>query len=195
MTSSSIAPAMPGTTRFAGLRVWATALIGGVMWFEVVRDSAASAHAPRAWLVPVLGLATQLLFTAAEAAVATVGWRALGTRVRWRSLAPRILVASSAETLAVSIAVGRAALPHAVALALAGPRAGGVIAPMNGAAAAFAAVGALALVRMLLSARLQADAAGAPIARAFWLVSAMWAVSRLALLWTFDLLNGRSFQP
>jgi hypothetical protein len=53
----------------------------------------------------------------------------------------------------------------------------------------------LALVRLLLSAWLQARAARARFRSAVTLVLALWLGSRLAVWWTFDLLQGRSFQP
>jgi hypothetical protein len=145
--------------------------------------------------VAFVGLAGQLAFTAGEAATASACWSLLGRRVPWHVLAPRLLVASSAETLAVSIAAGRAHLPGGWALALAGPRAAEPAGPPHGVAAAFAAVGALAIVRMLMSAWLQSRAARAGFAVAVALVLAMWLVSRLAVWWAFDLLKGRSFQP
>ena len=191
MTSPSFAPA---SVR-AAARVRVTALLVATMWLEVLHGAAAAAHASSPWLVALVGLGSQLVFTAGEAAAAVACWGALGRRVPWRALAPRLLVASSAETLAVSIAAGRAHLPRAWAFALAGPRAAEPAGPSHGLAAAFAAVGTLALVRMLLSAWLQSRAARASFAVAMALVLTMWLVSRLAVWWTFDLLQGRSFQP
>jgi len=177
----------------ARLRV--TALLVATMWFEVLHGAARASRMHAPWLVALAGFLAQLAFTAAEAAVAAVGWRALGRSVRWSALAPSLLVASSAETLAVSIASGRAHLPRLWALLLAGPRAAEAPGPPHGLGAAFAATGVLALVRVLLSAGLQARAARASLAAASALVLGMWLVSRLAVWWTFDLLQGRSFQP
>ena len=195
MTTSSITPASGHTADLDSARTRVTALLVATMWLEVLYGSAAAAHSSSPWIVALVGLASQLAFTAAEAAAAVACWRALGRRVRWSAIAPRLLVASSAETLAVSIAAGRAHLPRGWALALAGPRAAEPAGPPHGIAAAFAAVGALALVRLLLSAWLQARAARASFVVAMALVLAMWLVSRLAVWWTFDLLQGRSFQP
>ena len=192
MTTSSIAPATAADVGEARMRV--TALLVATMWLEVLESTARAGHTANPWLVACAGLAAQLAFTAGEAAAAAAAWRLIGHRARWSVLAPRLLVASAAETLAASIAAGRAHLPHGLALALAGPRAGAA-APPHGLAAAFAAVGLLALVRLLLSAWLQARAARASLASAIVLVLTLWLGSRLAVWWTFDLLQGRSFQP
>jgi len=194
MTSSSIAPATAAAADVGEARMRVTALLVATMWLEVLEATARAAHTAKPWLVACAGLVAQLAFTAGEAAVAAAGWQAIGRRVRWSALAPRLLVASAAETLAVSIAAGRAHLPRGWALALAGPRAA-ESAPPHGLAAAFAAVGLLAIVRLLLSAWLQARAARASFASAITLVLALWLGSRLAVWWTFDLLQGRSFQP
>jgi hypothetical protein len=195
MTASPIASVSAGAADLDDARMRVTALLVATMWLEVLYGSATAAHARGPWLVALVGLAAQLAFTAGEAAAAAACWRALGRRVPWRVLAPRLLAASSAETLAVSIASGRAHLPRGWALALAGPRAAEASGPPHGIMAAFAAVGALALVRLLLSAWLQSRAARASFGAAFGLVLAMWLASRFAVWWMFDLLQGRSFQP
>jgi hypothetical protein len=191
MTTSSLAPATPPACVPGEARLRVTALLVATMWLDVLHDVAGS-NAP--WLVALCGLAAQLAFTAAEAAAAGMAWRLLGRSVGWLALGSRVLVASAAETLAVSIAAGRARLPEAWAVALAGGRALGTT-PAHGVAAAFAATGALTLLRIALSAGLQARAARASFTTAFGVVLALWLVSRLAVWWTFDLLQGRSFQP
>jgi len=194
MTTSSIAPAATAAdVREARMRV--TALLVATMWLEVLEASARAGHTAAPWLVAAVGLAAQLAFTAGEAAAGAAAWGLIGHRVRWSVLAPRLLVASAVETLAVSVAAGRAHVPRGWALALAGPRAVEPATPPHGLAAAFAAVGLLTLVRMLLSAWLQARAARAQFGCAIALVFALWLGSRLAVWWTFDLLQGRSFQP
>ena len=195
MISSTIAPAATPAVDLGEARVRVTALLVATMWFDVLYGSAQSNRMHTPWVVALAGLAAQLAFTAAEAAVAAAGWRAIGRRVSWSALGTCVLVASSAETLAVSIASGRAHLPRDWALALAGPRAVAGTAPAHGLGMAFAATGILALVRMLFSASLQARAARASLGAALALVLAMWLVSRLAGWWTFDLLSGRSFEP
>jgi len=194
VTASPIAP--PASALDLGeARLRVTALLVATMWFDVLYGTAQASRTHAPWLVALVGLVSQLAFTAAEAAVAAAGWQTLGHSVRWSALAPRLLVASSAETLAVSIAAGQAHLPRAWALALAGPRALAQARAPHGLGAAFAATGLLALVRMAFSAGLQARAARASFAAASAVVLAMWLVSRLAVWWTFDLLQGRSFQP
>ena len=195
MTTSAIAPATPRAADPGEARVRVTALLVAAMWLDVLCDGAGTAHPLAPWLVSLVGLATQLAFTAVEAAAAMSAWRLIGRRPSWIVLAPRLLVASAPETLAVSIAAGRAHLPQVWVPVLVGPRAGAVAAPSHGLAAAFAATGALAFVRMLLSAGLQARTARAPFATALGLVLALWLVSRLGVWWSFDLLQGRSFQP
>ena len=194
MTSYSIAPASVPAKDLGEARLRVTALLVAAMWFEVLYETAQMGRMHMPWVVAVAGLIAQLAFTAAEAAVASAGWRVLGKRVRWSALGSQLLVASSAETLAASIASGRTHLSRGWALALAGPRAIASAAPPHGLAAAFAATGVLAIVRMLFSAGLQARTARATFGTSLGLVLAMWLVSRLAVWWTFDLLQGRSFQ-
>ena len=195
MTSYSIAPASVPATELGEPRLRVTAILVGTMWFDVLYDAAQVGRTHTPWIVALAGLAALLAFTAAEAAVAVAGWRVLGRNVRWSALGTRLLVASAAETLAVSIASGHAHLPRVWAVALAGPRAVADSVPQHGLAAAFAATGVLALVRVLASAWLQSREARASFGAALGLVLAMWLVSRLAAWWTFDLLAGRSFQP
>jgi len=195
MTSSSIAPATPRAGELGEARLRITAMLVATMWFEVLYGAAQVGRAHGPAIVALAGLVAQLAFTAAEAGVAVAGWSALGKRVRWSAIGVRLFVASAAETLAVSIASGRAHLPRAGAFLLAGPRAIATSAPPHGLAAAFAATGVLALVRMLASAWLQSRAARAGFGVALGLVLTMWLVSRLAAWWTLDLLAGRSFQP
>src|SRR5262249_3274435 len=142
----------------------------------------------------LLGLASQLAFTAGEAWVAAAVWRLQGARVRWSVLAPRLLVASSADTLAMAIASGHAPLPAPIAQALAGPRATGAV-PATGLEFAFAGAGALAVVRLLMSALMQSRAARAGFARGLATVLMLWLTTRLLMWWGFELLQGRTFQP
>jgi hypothetical protein len=50
------------------------------------------------------------------------------------------------------------------------------------------------VARLLLSARVQAGAARASFARALLVVLALYLATRLVMWWSFDLLQGRSFQ-
>jgi len=147
MTSSSIAPTSAQPVDLGEARVRVTALLVATMWFDVLYGAAQEGRAHTPWIVALAGLCAQLAFTAAEAAVAVVGWRAMGRNVGFVALATRLLVASAAETLAVGIASGRAYLPRAWALLLAGPRAVEPTGPLHGLATAFAAHGASILLR------------------------------------------------
>jgi len=175
------------------LRYWAVALLLCTAWFEVLRGMTEPASRLPAWLVPVTGLASQLLYTACEALVAVALWRALGSSVRWLALVPRLIVASSPDLLAMSIAVGESRPPHAIAIWLAGIRADGPAAITSGLGFAFAGAGLLTSLRLLLSAHLQAGAARGSFPRALVIVGGMWLASRLLMWWSFDLLQGRSF--
>jgi hypothetical protein len=196
--SSSIAPATASgaraSTDVGEIRVRVTALLAATMWLDVLHGATSLVSTRAAWLLALAGLGAQLAFTGLEALVAAAAWQLMGKTARWSVLAPRLLIASSFETLAVSVAGGRAHVPLAWAVVLAGPRAAHGAAAAHGLAEAFAAVGLLALGRVLFSAWLQSRAARAGFATALALVVAMWLVSRLAAWWTFDLLQGRSFQ-
>lgn len=196
MTVSRVQDFSPAGTRSAELRAWLVAILAASLWFEVLLDAARHASGlPLApWLAAAAGLATQLAFTAAEAGVATLAWRVAGERVRWRALAPRLLAVSSAEAFAVAVAAGHTAIPSVLAPWLAGPRAAGGPPPASGLVFAFAAFGALTAARMLLSAHAQAGVARVSFARGLVLVLALYLATRLVMWWSFDLMQGRSFQ-
>ena len=198
MSTSSLVHDVPHPPAAGERYLRVTALLVCTMWFEVLRDSATRAGAVPSGLAlfaPAIGLATQLAATAIEAAVAAALWRLAGARVRWGALVPRLIVASGADTLALSIASGRASLPDGPAAWLAGPRALGPAGPTSGLAFAFASAGVLALARVLVSAHLQAGVARTSFLRALIVVTGMWLATRLLMWWTFDLMGGRSFQP
>src|SRR5205814_7795120 len=115
MTLSRAIEVPPATERFTEARARITALLVATLWFDVLYDAARHAGGTPLppWLAALAGLATQLAFTAGEAALSGSVWRAVGSRVAWRSLAPRLLAVSSAEALAVAIASGDASLPPA----------------------------------------------------------------------------------
>jgi hypothetical protein len=176
--------------------VCVTALLAAWLWLDVLWDAAR--HIPESSLAPPLaalaGLASQIVFTAVEAALASAAWGGLGTPVRWRVLAPRLLAISGAEALAVAIAAGGTSVPSAAAIWLAGARATpGAAASATGPV--FAAFGVLTVVRLLLSARIQSWAAGAKLATGIGVVAVFYLATRLVMWWTFALLQGRSFGP
>ena len=187
----------PPTVRSAEGRVRVTALLAAALWFDVLYAAAAHTNASPLppWLAALTGLATLLVFTGCEAAVAVQAWGIAGVSARWAALAPRIMAVSAAEAFAVSVAVGHAPLPPALAVLLAGVRAAGGAQPASGWSFAFAAFGLLTLVRLVLSAHAQAGAVRASFVRALVLVLTLYLATRLAMWWTFDLMQGRSFQP
>lgn len=173
-----------------------TALLVAALWFDVLLASAR--HARVGALPPLAtaaaGLATQILFTALEALAARAAWHATGRALRWRELAPRLFAVSSAEAFAISVATGGTVLPSWLAQLLAGARAAPGPVPDTGLAFAFAAFGLLTVLRVVLSAHAQARLAGARWSHALGLVTALYLATRLAMWWTSDLMQGRSFQ-
>jgi len=196
MTMSRAVTVPPPRVRSTEAHAWLVALLVAGMWLDVLFDVAAhSSHVVRApWLAALAGLAGQLAFTALEAAVAAEAWRLAGATAAWRSLVPRLLTVSSAEAFAVAIAAGRTTLPQPVAMVLAGARAAPGAAA-SGPTYALSGFGALAVVRLLLSAHAQAGVARVPYGRALLLVLALYLATRIAMWWSLDLMQGRSFQP
>lgn len=190
------------------LRSWLSAMLVAGIWFEVLWRAAE--RAPVGAIAPplaaVVGLATQLTFTAIETSLAVAAWALLGRRVRWRGLAPALLTASVTEAAAVWVASGASGFPESVRVLLAGTR-GGALEQGSGSALAraFASLGLLTLVRLLLATcahahELRASPRPGISARRRWqdaalMVLAFYGASRLALWWGLDLLQGRSFEP
>jgi hypothetical protein len=179
------------------VRAHIVALLVATTWFDVLYASArhSTSLSLPPWLAAFAGLATQLAFTACEAAAAVQAWRLAGAEVPWRALVPRLVTVSSAEAFATAVAAGHTAVPRAAAVWLAGTRAAadGAV-PGSGLAFAFAAFGALTVARLLLSAHAQAGVARVSFPRALGVVLALYLATRLAMWWSFDLLQGRSFQ-
>lgn len=189
------------------LRAWVFAAFSATIWFEVLwrttRDAPASPLTPA--VAAAVGLATQLAFTAFEASLGTAAWASLGRRVRWSTLAPALFTASISEAFAVSIIAEQPPLSQAWRVALAGARALPEHAAASPIAQAFAGLGALTLLRLVLATHAHAAAlrehAGHSVTSARrWrdaalLVAAFYASSRLAIWWGLDLLRGRSFEP
>ena len=147
MSSSAIASAPARGVDLGEVRMRVTALLVATMWLDVLHGATSVASPRAAWLLALAGLAAQLAFTAFEALAAAAAWRLVGKVARWSALAPRLLVASSFETLAMSVASGRAHVAPGWALVLAGPRAARASGAEHGLATAFAAVGLLTLWR------------------------------------------------
>lgn len=142
-------------------------------------------------LAAACGVCTQLAFSALEAFLYARAWRATGHRLPWLRTAAALFVISSFEAFALYLLQR----PDASSFAwLVGARAlwpGGIA--VTGLDRAFGAFGAIALMRLALTAHVQARGTGAGHLRASAVVLAGWLGSRLALWWTADLLRGRSF--
>jgi len=196
MTPSRAVAVPSSSMRSTEARTWGIALLALAMWFDVLY---AATHPVGAvslppWQAALAGVLTQLIFTACEATVAVQAWRIAGESVRWCELAPRLLAVSSVEALAVAIALGHRTMPPGLAVCLAGARAARDGPPGSGPTFAFAAFGVLTVARLLLSAQAQATAARASFARALLVVDTLFLATRLVMWWSFDLMQGRSFQ-
>lgn len=145
--------------------------------------------APR--LAAACGVCTQLAFSALEAFLYAVAWRASGRTLPWLRTAAALFVISSFEAFALCLLQR----PDASSFAwLVGSRAawpGGIA--LTGLDRAFGAFGVLACARLALTSHVQARGSGARPVHAWGMVLAGWLGSRLALWWTADLLRGRSF--
>jgi hypothetical protein len=196
MTLSRAVDVLPPRVRSIEARAWGMALLVAAMWFDVLYGAArqASTLSLPAWLAALAGVLTQIAFTACEAAVAVQAWRVAGKDVRWRALTPRLLAVSSLEALAVAIAAGHTTLSPGLVVWLAGIRAVRDGPTGSGLAFAFAAFGLLTTARLVLSAHVQSGAARASFARALLVVLTLYLATRLAMWWSFDLMQGRSFQ-
>jgi hypothetical protein len=197
MTVPRVVDVPPPRARHREASAWGIALLVATMWFDVLYSAALHAGAMTLppWLAALAGVVTQLGFTAGESWFAAHAWRATGASASWRELAPRLLSVSSVEALAATIATGHRTVPVTLAVWLAGARARGDGPPGSGLAFAFAALGVLTVVRLLLSAHAQAAVARASFVRALVVVLTLYLATRLVMWWSFDLLQGRSFQP
>ena len=205
MRSSTSIPSVGA--RHSDWRAWAFAVCAASIWFEALwratRDGPASPLTPA--VAAIVGLATQLVYTALEASLATAAWTSLGREVRWSALAPALLTASVTEAFAVSVIAERPYLPQAWRVALAGARALPEHVAAGPLAQAFAGFGVLTLVRLVLATLAHTDALRAcgrhsMSASRRWrdaalLVLTFYAGSRLAIWWGLDLFRGRSFEP
>lgn len=141
-------------------------------------------------LAAASGVLTQLCFSALEAFLYARVWRATGRRLPWLRTAGALFVISTLEAFALFL-LHR---PDAPSFAwLVGARAswpGGI--GTSGLARALGAVGVLALIRVALTAHVQARGTGARLSHALAVTLLGWLGSRLLLWWTADLLRGRS---
>ena len=142
-------------------------------------------------LAAACGVCTQLAFSALEAFLYARAWRATGRTLPWLRTAAALFVISSFEAFALYLLHRQDASSFAW---LVGARAlwpGGIA--VTGLDRAFGAFGVIALIRLALTAHVQARGSGAGHVHASAMVLAGWLGSRLALWWTADLLRGRSF--
>jgi hypothetical protein len=173
-----------------------TALLVGLVWAEVLWTAARHARGDLSPGIMALGgLGAQLMFCAFEAFVAGMVWRAQDRPVAWSALFTRVLAASACEAFAVAIVTGRVPMAQPLALLLCGMRASAGAWITSGFGRAFAAMGLLTLMRILLSAQAQARLARVPLMRGLWVVGSLHLAARLVMWWGSDLLQGRSFQP
>ena len=105
------------------------------------------------------------------------------------------LAASACEAFAVAIVTGHVPMARPLALLLCGMRAAPGAWVTSGFGRAFAAMGLLTLMRIMLSAQAQARLAGVPLMRGIGVVGSLHLAARLVMWWGSDLLQGRSFQP
>lgn len=143
----------------------------------------------------LLGLSLVLLAAAAESAIACGAWRVLGRTPGWGALMLRVIGASAPEAFAAGVLAGAPLLAAPWPVWLCGVRAADGWLPGSGSAFAFAGFGLLTLLRLALSAHGQARLARAPLAHGMLVVAALYVATRLLMLWSFDLMQGHSFEP
>lgn len=194
-----LARTLPRPREIESAPAWSLALFVlavALMWHDTLvaqltlfPDLAPQRVTPR--LAAACGVFTQLAFSALEAFLYARAWRATGRTLPWMRTAAALFVISSFEAFALSFLQR----PNASSFAwLVGARAiwpGGIA--VTGLDRAFGAFGVIALIRLALTAHVQARGSGAGHVHASAMVLAGWLGSRLALWWTADLLRGRSF--
>ncbi len=186
----------PPRARTGERHAWVTAGIAALLWAQAIHAGAPQLSA--GFLTPgiatALGCATQLVCVSIEAMCARLMWLVFGHAPSYPALTARILTASACEAFAAGVLVGAPALPVPLALVLCGPRVAPGYYAHSGAESAFAAFGALTVLRLVVSAAEQARLARGSFARGMLVVVALYLVTRLVLLWGFDLLQGHSFE-
>jgi hypothetical protein len=187
----------PPRIRTFELHAWLGAAFVLLLWWQSLWAGAermASLGLPPA-VSASLGLALVLLAAAVEAAVACGAWRGLGHAPGWGALTLRVLGASVPEAFAAGVIAGAPRLAEPWPVWLCGARAADGWLPGSGGAFAFAGLGLLTLLRLALSAHAQARLARAPLAHGMLVVLALYLLTRLVMVWSFDLTQGHSFEP
>jgi hypothetical protein len=181
----------------AELQAWLGAVFVALCWAQSLW--AGVQRTPMGGLSPAagvaLGLVLVLLAAAAEAAISCGVWRALDRTPGWGALTLRVFGASVPEAFAAGVLAGSPSFPDPWGVWLCGARAGEGFLPGSGVGFAFAGFGLLTLLRLALSAHAQARLARAPRTHGMLVVIALYLVTRLVLLWSFDLTQGHSFEP
>lgn len=184
----------PATARRNG--PWLFATLTAIFWFEVLWRSAevAGRESPGPLVIALVGLASQVGFTAVEAVLGVAIWASSGATARWSVLMPLLLTASAAEAAAVAVITGQPALAEPWPVLLAGVRAAAEPGNPGALLQAFASFGLLTLVRLALAAHAHATAARTNWRHAALVVLGLYLASRCAMWWTLDLMRGHSFE-
>ena len=161
---------------------------------EAAGADAGAAAAPA--LMASIALPARLLASLSEAGLYTLWWRGRGARLPyWRFLC-WIVGLSATDLLGFSLRRSVEEAPASLRIAsalLAGLAAlDPTLTPGSGVMAAFGSVGALALLRVGMTAWAQALGTGQPLGGPLLLTAGAWLATRLAGWWSFDLLKGLS---
>ncbi|MBI1795603.1 MAG: hypothetical protein HY076_08930 [Candidatus Eisenbacteria bacterium] len=153
-------------------------------------------------LVPPLIAGRAIALFAEAGAYAVVGATRGAPLPFWRFFT-WIASLSTVDVLAAALrrtAAHAAPIARAIAVAFTGPALLGSGADASGHAAtgvmaAFGNVGAFALLRVAMTAWAAARGTGRPLRHTMLVVGAAWIITRLVMLWSFDLFKGMSPVP
>ena len=177
---------------------WLLFIVGG--WWGTTFASLSAVAGPTAMgnLGVPLAVATRLVGFAVEAGFYAIVWRSLGRRLRFWWLYTWVASLSLLDLIAESLrGIGARSAEAATWLA---PFVG--LGAIDGAFAwkpelglAFGSLGLLAATRIVGTAFVQARELGVSARKAVALTVGTWAVTRLCMWWTTDLLRGMSPLP
>ncbi len=194
----SASPAEPGA-----LRAYAVFLVLAlVSWWQVAWRQAGDLGLGRTSdlaLAAGLAIGLRLAGTAIEAGAYALWWRARGARLPYLAFAVALLALSVVDRLALSLAqlASRTPEPAAWIAAVGGLHliGRGWLAGEPGLRAALGSIGALTLLRLAMTAWLQAAALRRGLGGPLLVTLGLWAMTRVALWWATDLLRGVSPLP
>jgi len=184
-----------------------------VAWWAVTRNQLAQSDLEEAFGssgmagAPALGWITftavlgRFFMLALEALFYCMWWRGWGARFRWGrffvAIASLSLIDAWAETLQAVVRDHAASLAAWLAplLGLALLREEGSVSGQSSLATAFASLGLATVVRIALTARVQAREIGRGAAMPLLLTVSVWLVTRIAVWWGIDLARGMSPVP